>query len=161
MSRSIYEPRLHPRQKQRSTWSFAAGNGRSEPKPPVVLSLFLSRSLSPSRGTKRIRDSDNTLHFRRRTQRRTDTRAHARACQSIIRIGLLKFLRADGQRMEIRPTLKPLVHRLVSIHPRWRVDAPLRFSFEGGERECLGCHPMGRHRRREEWVRRLILWLTV
>lgn len=45
MSRSIYEPRLHPRQKQRSTWSFAAGNGRSGLKP---ISLSLSLPLPPS-----------------------------------------------------------------------------------------------------------------
>lgn len=45
---------------------------------------------------------DNALHFR---HERTDTQPKsyhaARACQSIIRIGLLKFLGTDGERMDI------------------------------------------------------------
>lgn len=55
--------------------------------------------------TRRIGIQTITLHFRHERARRRHSEDFvlpcARACQSIIRIGLLKFLGTDGERMDI------------------------------------------------------------
>lgn len=74
------------------------------------------------------RSRHNTLRFRHERTRRhpgrdpvvVRARARARACQSIIRIGLLKFLATDGERMDIHsfgPALTKAVERTRPFDP--------------------------------------------
>lgn len=138
---------LHPRQKQRSTWSFAAGTGRGLPpfdsprhptlSPPVprfpLWSAFRERNESGF-------GQYVALSTRAAARTLTDTLPHAHACQSITRIGLLKFLRArrDGERMEIL-SFAPLTDRTPSrtrfIRGEGRTShgrTPSRYSSEDG-----------------------------